>query len=139
MKISKEAYCEKCDKDVAFNIVLETRELVIRGVTVSYEHKQARCKYCGEVVFPVSYGNENFVAMMDAYKKKVGLLTSLEIREILEIRKLTQSQLANLLCIGEKDITRYLKGNVQSKSIDNMLRLIRDDIVYKRMKLVLTN
>lgn len=139
MKISKFAYCEDCDKDVEFDIILENREVEVRDVKVIYEYKKAICKNCGKIVFPVSYGNENYVLMMDAYKKKVGLLTSNDIREILSKRKLTQIQLANLLCIGEKDITRYLNGHIQSKSIDNMLRLIRDDVVYKRMKLVLAN
>lgn len=139
MKISKFAYCESCDKDVFFDIVLENREIDVRGVKIKYQHKKAVCKNCGEVVFPVSYGNENYIAMMDAYKEKTGLLTSKDIKEILSKRNMTQLQLAKLLSIGEKDITRYLKGHVQSKSIDNMLRLIRDDIVYKRMKLVLEN
>lgn len=139
MKISKTAYCEKCDKDVEFDNVKEIREIIVRGVKVTYEHKTANCKHCGETVFPVSFGNENYLSIMDAYREKVNLLTSLEIKEILKKRGLNQKQLANLLCIGEKDITRYLKGHIQSKSIDNMLRFIRDDVAYKRIKLILAN
>ena len=138
-KVSICAYCEECDRDVEFNIVSKIEEVVVRGVPVTYENKRAFCKHCGKEVFPVSYGKESFISLMDAYKKKVNLLTSEEIKDILRKRGLTQKKLANLLCIGEKDITRYLQGSVQSKSVDNMLRFIRDDIVYKRIKVILAN
>lgn len=137
MKASKCAYCEECDNDVEFNVVSKTREAIVRGVKVTYVEKAAYCKQCGKRVFPVSCGRETSVSMTDAYKKKVNLLTSEEIKDILRKRGLTQKKLANLLCIGEKDITRYLQGSVQSKSVDNMLRFIRDDIVYKRIKVIL--
>ena len=46
---------------------------------------------------------------------------------------MSQRQLARFLDIGEKDITRYENGSVQTRSIDNMIRLVGDDTAFKCM------
>ena len=56
-----------------------------------------------------------------------------EIKEIRTKRGMSQRQLAKFLDIGEKDITRYENGSVQTRSIDNMIRLVGDDTAYKSM------
>ena len=122
MKISEQAYCEHCDKDVSFNVVSESRTRTIRGIKITYTFKKCICKYCGQQVFPVSYGRENEIALYDVYKKSVGLLTSSDMKEIRKKLHLSQSQLAKLVGCGEKNIARYENGVIQIRSIDNAIR-----------------
>ena len=60
-------------------------------------------------------------------------MTASEIKEIRAKRGMSQRQLARFLDIGEKDITRYENGSVQTRSIDNMIRLVGDDAAYISM------
>jgi len=68
---------------------------------------------------------------------EVGLLTSLQIKQIRAKRSMSQAQMALFLDIGEKDITRYENGSIQTKSIDDMIRLMDDDEAFNRMCIVL--
>lgn len=130
MKQSKYAYCEKCDKDVAFNTQNEMREITFKGITFSYLHKKAICKHCKDEVFPYTLGKENYISMTDAYKKTIGLLTSKEIIDIRKKMKLSQTELANRIGCGAKNIARYESGAIQIQSIDNAIRNISNSKTY---------
>ena len=70
IKTLEKAYCEKCDKDVAFKTSYEKRTATIRETTFNYLHIIAKCKECGERVYPVSIGRRNEIKKYNAYRKK---------------------------------------------------------------------
>ena len=120
----EKAYCQVCDIDVDYYVKESTREGKIRGFTFTYPFLEAYCVKCNERVFPRSIGKTNWINELDAYKKKVGLLTS---KEIIEIRKklgLTQQGLAELMGCGLKTITRYENGGIQDRVFDNFIRCL---------------
>ena len=119
---SKYAYCDNCDKDVGYYIIESTRTTTIDGVSFTYPIREAHCKHCGNYVDPISNTRENMLLMSDAHKQALGLLTSVEIKELRRRLHLTQTELARLIGIGEKNIARYENGERQIKSIDNALR-----------------
>lgn len=127
------AYCYDCDKHVEYVKKTVRRTIVVRGIKVSCVVTECYCKNCGERVLVESIEKENEINIYDLYKQKMGLLTSEEIRNILRKRDMKQKELASFLSIGEKDITRYLNGSIQSKNIDKMLRLVDDDEAFARM------
>jgi len=62
-----------------------------------------------------------------AYRSRYDLLSPDEIRSIRERHHLTQAQLARLLRLGGKTISRWESGrNIQTAAMDVLLRLIRD-------------
>ena len=125
MKKSKSAYCDICDKDVTFNIIEETETIKTHDVgDLSFLYKKAVCKHCGNEVNPVSYTHENILSMHDAHKKKLGFLTSKEIKEIRKKLGLTQEGLAKLMGCGLKTITRYENGAIQDRVFDNFIRCL---------------
>jgi putative zinc finger/helix-turn-helix YgiT family protein len=98
--------------------------------------RHLRCPKCAEVVLRFEDArrlNEDAVA---AYRKKHQLLSADEIRALRERFKLKQADLAGLLRLGANTISRWESGrNVQTASMDVLLRLIRDvpgSIVYLR-------
>ena len=127
------AYCYDCDKYVEYDEKAVKRTISVRGVKISCVITECYCKNCGGRVLVESVEKENEIKLYDLYKKKMGLLTSDEIRNILRKRDMKQKELAVFLSIGEKDITRYLNGSIQSKNIDKMLRLVDDDEAFERM------
>ena len=135
MKRVKEttAYCYDCDEYVEYVEKNVKKTINVRGEKISCLVTECFCKNCGERVLVESIEKENQIRVYDLYKEKVGLLTSEEIRNILRKRDMKQKELAAFLSIGEKDITRYLNGSIQSKNIDKMLRLVDDDEAFERM------
>ena len=115
---------------VDYEVTETTKTFEVRDVQVEATIKEAHCKECGELLYVREIEVENDIAVYDAYKKKVGLLTSKEIIAIRKRRGMTQRQLAKFLNIGEKDITRYENGAIQTKSIDGFIRAIGNDICY---------
>lgn len=119
--------CLSCMEEHEVAIVKETRKTIFKGVAVEYE---AVCEYCDkydEYTETEELINRNDIACKDAYRQKMGLLTSSEIRAIRENYGLTQTDLAIILDWGEKTITRYEGHQVQDNAHDEILRKIAND------------
>lgn len=71
--------------------------------------------------------NENLLNARNAYRVKMGLLTSDEIVAIRESYGLSQVDLAKLLGWGEATISRYESKGIQDEAYDTMLRLVKDN------------
>lgn len=123
-------YCENCDCETEYNIVSVEREFNVRGDTFKVKVKEAVCSKCGEQVFPVCLAKENDLLVYDEYRRRHGLLTSSEIKEIRNKRNLTQVQLAKMLHCGEKNIARYETGTIQDPVFDMLLRLVDSHMGY---------
>ena len=66
---------------------------------------------------------ENDIVAYDAYKKKKGLLTTEEIKNIRKKYELTQKEYALAIGVGEITIHRFENGTIQTDSIDSVMRL----------------
>ena len=98
-----------------------------KNMDVDYE---ATCFYCD--LAEELYANEsqlrvNNMAMKDAYRKKLGLLTSKAIMAIRSQYNISQSDFSVLLGWGQKTITRYETYQVQDKAHDSILKKIEVD------------
>lgn len=129
IKLQK-TYCPQCDIDVDYDIEEIKITSTVRGVTFEHPYLRSICKKCCESVSPHELSKKNDILFYDAYKRKVGLLTSEEIIAIRKKYHLSQVQLAKLIGCGEKNIARYENGAIQDRIFDNMLRLIDNEIVF---------
>ena len=126
-------YCPEEQEFVPGYLADGKNEHLVSGIKVKAQSYRLVCKKCGSILTSPLVEKENDICIYNAYKKKMGLLTTYEIKAIREKRGWSQKQLAIFLDIGEKDITRYENGSVQTKSIDNMIRLVGDDVAFKSM------
>jgi DNA-binding transcriptional regulator YiaG len=62
-------------------------------------------------------------AIADAYRAKVTLLTSMDIKALRKARGLTQQELAARMNVGIASIKRWETGMIQSRSMDKALRM----------------
>ena len=130
-------FCPNCS-EFHEGILKERKiETTVRGIKIKATINELYCKECGEMLTSDAVEKNNDIIIYDAYKAKVGLLTSLQIKQIRAKRSMSQAQMALFLDIGEKDITRYENGSIQTKSIDDMIRLMGDDEAFDRMCIVL--
>ena len=85
------------------------------------------CPKCGEIVLRRDQARALREAALTQYRAQHRLLSAEEIRAIREQHNLTQAQIANLLRLGANTLSRWESGrNVQSASMDVLLRLVRD-------------
>jgi putative zinc finger/helix-turn-helix YgiT family protein len=77
------------------------------------------CRKCGEQVF-TSPEDER---IRDALRTHVGLLTSQQIRASRAELGLSQQELAEPLGIAKETISNWESGAIQSRAMDNLLRL----------------
>jgi len=107
-----------------------TRRLTIRinGEPVAVEAvPHRRCPRCREVVLTYEQSGVFARRALEEYRRKHDLLSEAEIRAIREHLKLTQAELSRLLRLGSNTVSRWEAGrNVQSASMDIMLRVLRD-------------
>ena len=85
------------------------------------------CPRCHEVLLRSDDARRLRRGALEIYRAKYGLLSADDIRSIRERLDLTQAELAHLLRLGGNTISRWESArNVQTASMDMLLRMIRD-------------
>jgi putative zinc finger/helix-turn-helix YgiT family protein len=103
------------------------RGITFRGIRLTVPTNQYVCRVCGKEAGTVDQAADTQMAISEAYRKAVNLLTG---REIVEKRKklnLTQESLAKRMNVGIASIKRWEGGTIQSKSMDRALRIALGD------------
>lgn len=126
---NKMPLCKFCDEN-HLELRHETKRVTLKGIEVEYDHKFFYCPDLEEEFEEGDLIDENLNAARNAYRKKVGLLTSDEIKAIRDRFSLSQKDLAILLSMGEVSITRIETKVIQDKTTDDTIKRIEDDPVF---------
>jgi putative zinc finger/helix-turn-helix YgiT family protein len=128
----------------------KTKKINFRGMEIPCQVEAYVCPVCGMEAGTVNSTGAIQQELAEVFRKRTGLLTAEEIKSLRKKRGLTQQALADLLKIGVASIKRWETGLIQSKSLDQVLRLhlrgnrFKDDFSgnrpfsISRIKLVLT-
>ena len=129
MKIVKieKRLCTCCMEEHEVKTVLVESEATFKNVKVGYDASYLYCDAAEELYMTEQQMQENDVRLKDAYRKTMGLLTSVEISGIRGKYGISQSDLCILLGWGGKTITRYESHQVQDKAHDTILKKIDQD------------
>ena len=122
--------CPLCDKIHEIEERKRITTVTLKGEEVTYEERFYFCANADEDENEFETGamtNENLLNARNAYRVKMGLLTSDEIVAISESYGLSQVDLAKLMGWGEATISRYESKAIQDEAYDTMLRLIKDN------------
>ena len=98
------------------------KEKTLKGVDIEYPTEAHVCPECGLEAGTVDSAGKAQRAIADAYREKVGLLTSREIKSLRERQEMTQQQLAEAMGVGVASIKRWETGMIQTRSMDSSLR-----------------
>lgn len=98
----------------------------LKGTKVLVNMPGLTCPNCGYTTIPGSAMPEYMRLVADAYRKKVGLLTSLEIRSRRKLLGMSQDDFADYLGVGKASVRRWELGQVQEQAMDNLMRLKTD-------------
>jgi putative zinc finger/helix-turn-helix YgiT family protein len=100
------------------------RKVLFRGKQVKFFAQHFICPACGIEVDDLSLAAANQKALSDAYRNATKLLTSEEIVEGRKKLDWTQEELAKAANVGIASIKRWETGQIQTKSMDNILRRV---------------
>lgn len=112
--------CPKCRR--AMQRREEEKEITFRGINICYTGTRFVCPECGFEAGSLEQTASVQKNISEAYRRKMGLLTSGEIIEGRKKLKFSQEELAKQLHIGIASLKRWEGSSIQSKSMDKMLR-----------------
>ncbi|MDO5573145.1 MAG: DUF4065 domain-containing protein [bacterium] len=122
--------CPICDKTHEVEERKRSASITMKGEDVTYEERFYLCNHAPDEENEFETGamaDDNLLKARNAYRIKMGLLTSDEIVAIRENYGLSQIDLARLLGWGEATISRYESKAIQDEAYDTMLRLIQNN------------
>jgi len=99
------------------------KNTVFRGVEVSYQSEAYVCPVCGLEAGTIKQAASVQKAIADAFREKKNFLTGKDIRYLRKQKGWTQKALAERLNVGIASIKRWETGLIQSKPMDNALRM----------------
>lgn len=129
MKIlkSEKKLCLLCMEEHLVHTVEETDCELFKGEKVSFTAKYEYCSATEDLLETEEMVKANSLAMKDAYREKLNLLTSIEINEIRDKYDISQKDFSEVLGWGRATITRYENHQVQDRAHDDVLRKISFD------------
>jgi len=122
--------CPYCDSNKYVKLCEDIIETENRGVQIKYKTHYFHCSNCNYDWQNGSQLDENVLAIKDAYRKKVGLLTSYEIASIRKKYSLSQADFSLMLGLGEVTITRYESKSIQDQTYDMLIRNVGEDSLF---------
>ena len=113
--------CVQCRKVVDYNIKEIEQMTVIKKEEIVYKEKVAYCKNCGEEVWVEELEKWNVLEPINVYCKKKGLISPRQVQELLDRYNIGKRPLAELLDWGEITISRFLEGQLPTKTYSDKL------------------
>lgn len=129
MKILKteKRLCLCCMEEHEVQTVEVMENNVFKGMPVEFKAEYTYCDRADETYADEQQLSSNDIAMKNAYREKMGLLTAHQIANIRARYGISQSDLCLLLGWGGKTITRYESHQVQDIAHDTILRKLDSD------------
>ncbi len=122
-----EKFCAYCMEQHMVETVRLNDSNTFKGEHVEYEAIYEHCPSTDEYYATEDQLSQNDIAMKNAYRKKMGRLTTEEICTIRRKYGISQADLSILLGWGEKTIARYEGHQVQDAAHDSILRKLDHD------------
>ncbi len=124
---SEKRFCVSCMEEHKIDIVQREEYEIFKGEELAFIATYNYCSNTDELQETEELIRANNLAVKDTYRKKVGLLTSEEIKKIREKYGISQKDFSKILNWGEATIARYEKHQVQDRAHDDILRKIDSD------------
>lgn len=124
---SENKLCLSCMEKHRVDLVAVGEENILKGEEVKFTAVYLYCPNTEAFFETEDMIRANDLAFKDAYRKRAGLLTSEEIRNIREVYGVSQKDLAAILGWGLATVTRYENYQVQDRAHDDVLRTIETD------------
>ena len=120
------AFCEACRDYVEYQIEEVERTKDIKGRLIKFKEKIAHCSECGNEIFVSELRDQNLTAMDRAFRDLEGLITVPEIIDLLGKYDIGKRPMSLLLGWGETTLTRFVNGDIPSKTYSDQLKRMNE-------------
>ena len=124
---SEHKLCLSCMEEHRVDLVKVVEQSIFKEVDVEFTAVYEYCSNADAFLETEGMIRGNDLALKDEYRKKVGLLTSEEIKMIRETYGISQKDFSEILDWGLATITRYENHQVQDRAHDDVLRTVASD------------
>ena len=114
--------CLRCESEDFAPKAAAVIEQEFKGERLEVLCPALACKNCGYVAMDLNQIEELRRRTADAYRQKMGLLTSHQILLIRKSLAMTQAEFAKFLGVGEASVKRWETWQVQENSLDQLMR-----------------
>jgi len=121
------SYCDVCGRIVDYKVEKEKIIENVDGEEISYIGKYDVCCECGNKFYSEDTYNYNVISSSNEFRKKNGIITTVQIEEILKKYNIGKKPLSLVLGWGEITIIRYLDGQIPERVYSDILLKILDD------------
>ena len=90
------------------------------------------CTRCGIKTLDNEQSGEFTRLISDAYRRKHGLLTSDQIRDVRKRLRVTQKEFADYLGVGVASVKRWEIGKIQDQAMNRLILLMTDPVEARR-------
>jgi putative zinc finger/helix-turn-helix YgiT family protein len=98
----------------------------VRGEHLEVQVVASHCPSCGRVVLNSKSRRMYNRAAADAYRRAHDLLTTSELDQMRRNLGMTWKQFAEYVCVGIATLKRWMGGELQTPSLDSLVRLKAD-------------
>ena len=123
-------YCFECDKDVEYIITPNSGSFRVKDKNIKATIYEAHCAVCGERMIVAEVERKNEHILFEKYKEESGLMTADQIKALRGKYRLSAVAFAKILGLGEKNVTRYENGAIQSDSINRYLKMAEKEDAF---------
>ncbi len=120
-------FCVSCMEEHEVLVVELEEKRNLKNEKISFKAYYEYCPNTDEYFESEDMIRANSLALKDAYRSKVGLLTSIEIKSIRQKYSISQKEFSEVLGWGKATITRYENHQIQDRAHDDILRKIDSD------------
>lgn len=115
------AFCEECRDYETYRVEKIKRTKEIKNKEITFNEKIAYCGECESEIFVSELRDANLDAMDKAYRISEGLIKVTQIKDLLEKYAIGKRPLSLLLGWGETTLTRFVNGDIPSKTYSDLL------------------
>ncbi len=90
------------------------------------------CTHCGFKTISNEQSGEFTRLISDAYRRKHGLLTSDQIRDVRKRLRMTQKEFADYLGVGVASVKRWEIGKIQDQAMNRLILLMTDPVEARK-------
>jgi len=117
--------CIKCGHTVESE-ALHKLVAEFRGERLEVQVAVRQCSHCKRVVLDGKSRRAYHRAVSDAYRREHELLTARDIDRLRRNLGMTWKQFAEYVCVGIATLKRWMGGEIQTPSLDSLIRLKAD-------------
>lgn len=129
-------YCENCHSEQETRTVTKEQVFNVKGESIPVTGDVLLCNGCGEELFDEELDGRTLDEAYSIYRQRHGLLQPAQIEATRNHYGLSAADFALTLGMGEKTITRYENGGIQSTGHNTLLELAQQETIMRQLFLL---